>query len=92
VPEDIGYCLLGIFGVWMTPVYADRDREWLRSKAFKELKSKIENEEVAEKFIVIGDATWSNLSALGDYKMQELDREIRGIQVDYCNRVNLRQS
>ena len=78
VPEDMAYCLLGIFGVWMTPVYADGDREWLRSKAVKELKSKIENEEVAEKFIVIGGASWSDLSALGDYRLQELDREIRG--------------
>jgi len=76
-PEDIAYCLLGIFDVWMTPVYADGDRERLRSKAIKELKSKIENDEVAEKFIVIGGASWSDLSALSDYRLQELDGEIR---------------
>jgi hypothetical protein len=76
-PEDMAYCLLGIFDVWMTPVYADGDPERLRSKAIKELKSKIEKEEVVEDVIVIGGASWSDLSALADYRLRELDIEIQ---------------
>jgi hypothetical protein len=76
-PEDMAYCLLGIFGVRMTPVYADGDPEDLRSQAVKELKSKIEKKEVPENVIVIGGASWSDLSVLGDDRLQELDREIQ---------------
>jgi hypothetical protein len=76
-PEDTAYCLLGIFDVWMTPIYADGNSEQLRSKAMKELKSKIEKEQVEEEVIVIGGASWSDLSAIGACRLQELDKEIR---------------
>jgi hypothetical protein len=75
-PEDMAYCLLGIFDVWMTPVYADGDAETLRSRAIEELKSRIKNKEVAEEVVVVGGASWSDLSVISGYRLQELDKEI----------------
>lgn len=40
-PEDAAYCLLGIFDVWMTPIYSDGNYQHLRDKAMKMLKEKV---------------------------------------------------
>ncbi|CAN9276954.1 unnamed protein product [Alternaria alternata] len=76
-PEDTAYCLLGIYDVWMTPIYADGDWETLKSRAIEGLKSEIKDKRGKEEVVVIGGASWSDLSAISDHRLPELDQDIR---------------
>jgi hypothetical protein len=80
LPEDMAYCLVGIFNVRMTPVYADGDREEQGYKAVKELKRLIKKNPTSPSYsiVTIGGACWNELLALDDSKLPELDQEIRG--------------
>lgn len=76
-PEDMAYCLLGIYDVWMTPIYADGDWQTLKSRAIEKLKSEIKDKRGKEEVVVIGGASWSDLSAISDHRLPELDQDIR---------------
>jgi hypothetical protein len=81
-PEDMAYCLLGIFNVRMTPIYADGEYDQLRHKAITELKEKTKNQRESEEIVVaIGGAYWSDLQAIDSSRLQELDREIRNYTI-----------
>lgn len=80
LPEDRAYCLVGIFNVRMTPVYADGDREEQGYKAVNELKRLIKKNPLSpsHSIVTIGGACWNDLLAIDDSKLPELDEEIRG--------------
>ena len=80
LPEDMACCLVGIFNVRMTSVYADGDREEQGYKIVKELKSLIKTNPTSPPYsvVTIGGACWNDLLALNDFKLPEVDQETRG--------------
>lgn len=80
-PEDAAYCLLGIFDVWMTPVYSDGDYRHLRDKALKLLRERVPkgnpNSIRSTVVVSIGDAVWDDLSVLDERQLKNLDQELR---------------
>jgi hypothetical protein len=79
-PEDAAYCLLGVFDVWMTPVYSDGDHRHLRDKALEALREKLPNARAmnyrAADLVRVGGASWFDLSALNESELQQLDQEL----------------
>lgn len=82
VPEDVAYCLLGIFEVDMPILYADGDPAKRKRAAMAHLQKAISErshpaEEQVDEVFRIGGAYWTDLSTLSDDQLTEFDKDLQ---------------
>ena len=82
VPEDLAYCLIGIFDVQLPMLYAEGEHGKRKKAALAELDRAIKNLSIddTEDAIRIAGASWSDLSRLGQRQVARLDVDLDGYQ------------
>ncbi|KAL9618011.1 MAG: hypothetical protein Q9160_007259 [Pyrenula sp. 1 TL-2023] len=78
--EDRAYCLLGIFGIYMPPLYGEGGKNAM-NRLQKEIRVTSGQGEMHE-LVRIGGASWNDLSNLDETKLEKLDSELK-MMVDW---------